>query len=44
MPAAVIMTILALEYGAAPRFVTSAVVASTVLSPVTLALLIAWLQ
>lgn len=44
MPAAVIMTILALEYGAAPRFVTSVVVASTVLSPVTLALLIAWLQ
>ena len=43
-PAAVITTILALEYGAAPRFVTSVVVASTVLSPLTLALLIAWLQ
>ena len=43
-PAAVITTILALEYGVAPRFVTSVVVTSTVLSPVTLALLIAWLQ
>ena len=43
-PAAVITTILALEYAVAPRFVTSVVVTSTVLSPVTLAILIAWLQ
>jgi predicted permease len=43
-PAAVMTTILALEYAVAPRFVTSVVVTSTVLSPVTLALLIAWLQ
>ena len=43
-PAAVITTILALEYAVAPRFVTSVVVTSTELSPVTLAILIAWLQ
>lgn len=43
-PAAVITTILALEHSVAPRFVTSVVVTSTVFSPVTLALLIWWLQ
>jgi predicted permease len=43
-PAAVMTTVLALEYAAAPRFVTSVVVASTLLSPVTLSLLIWWLQ
>lgn len=43
-PAAVLTTILAIEYAAAPRFVTSVVVTSTLLSPVTLSLLIAWLQ
>jgi predicted permease len=44
MPAAVVTTILALEYEIAPSFVTSVVVASTVLSPFTLTLLIAWLS
>ena len=43
-PTAVITTILAVEYAVAPRFVTSVVVTSTLLSSVTLALLIAWLQ
>jgi predicted permease len=44
MPAAVVTTILALEYEIAPSFVTSVVLASTVLSPFTLTLLIAWLS
>jgi predicted permease len=44
MPAAVVTTILALEYEVAPGFVTSVVVASTALSPFTLTVLIAWLQ
>jgi hypothetical protein len=44
MPAAVITTILALEFDAAPAFVASVVVVSTVLSPLTLTWLIAYLQ
>jgi predicted permease len=44
MPAAVITTILALEFDVAPSFVTSVVFASTVLSPFTLTALIAYLQ
>jgi malate permease and related proteins len=44
MPAAVVTTILALEYEIAPGFVTSVVFASTILSPLTLTLLIAWLR
>jgi hypothetical protein len=44
MPAAVVTTILALEYEIAPSFVTSVVFASTALSPFTLTLLIAWLS
>lgn len=43
-PAAVLTTILAIEYAPPPRFVTSVVVTSTLLSPVTLSVLIAWLQ
>jgi predicted permease len=44
MPVAVVTTILALEYDVAPAFVTSAVLASTVLSPLTLTPLIAYLR
>ena len=44
MPAAVISTILATEYGAAPGLVTSAVVLSTLLSPVTLTVIISLLK
>ena len=44
MPAAVITTILALEFDAAPAFVAGVVVVSTVLSPLTLTGLIAYLQ
>jgi predicted permease len=44
MPTAVITTILALEFDVAPNFVTSVVVFSTLLSPVTVTLLIAFLQ
>ncbi len=44
MPAAVVTTILALEYEVAPSFVTSVVLMSTALSPFTLTLLIAWLR
>ena len=44
MPTAVITTILALEFDVAPNFVTSVVVFSTMLSPVTVTLLIAFLQ
>ena len=44
MPAAVITTILALEFDVAPAFVTNAVFLSTLLSPLTLTPLIAYLQ
>jgi predicted permease len=44
MPAAVVTTILALQYEIAPSFVTSVVFVSTVLSPVTLTVLIALLK
>jgi predicted permease len=44
MPTAVVTTILALEFEVAPSFVTSVVCVTTVLSPITLTLLIAYLQ
>jgi len=44
MPTAVITTILALEFDVAPNFVTSVVCLSTLLSPVTVTVLIAYLQ
>jgi predicted permease len=44
MPAAVITTVLALEFDLEPGFATSAVFLSTILSPFTLVLLIAYLQ
>jgi malate permease and related proteins len=44
MPAAVITTILALEFDVEPSFVTSVVCITTLVSPVTLTLLIAYLQ
>jgi predicted permease len=44
MPVAVITTIFALEFEIAPEFVTSAVFVSTVLSPITLVPLIAYLS
>ena len=44
MPVAVATTILALEFETSPEFVTSAVFLSTVLSPLTLAPLIAYLH
>lgn len=44
MPVAVVTTILALEFKLAPEFVTSAVFVSTVLSPLTLVPLIAYLS
>lgn len=44
MPSAVITTILALEFDVAPGFVTSTVCVSTLLSPLTLTVLIAYLQ
>jgi predicted permease len=43
MPAAIVTTIIALEFDVAPRFVTSVVFVSTLLSPLTLTGLIAWL-
>jgi len=43
MPSAVLTTILALEFEVAPSFVTSCVTLSTLLSPLTVTLLIAWL-
>lgn len=43
MPSAVVSTILALEYDVEPSFVTSVVMASTLLCPFTLTLLIAYL-
>jgi malate permease and related proteins len=44
MPTAVITTILALEFNVAPNFVTSVVCVTTLLSPITLTLVIAYLQ
>jgi malate permease and related proteins len=44
MPAAVITTILALEFEVSPNFVTSVVCVTTLLSPLTLSVLIAYLQ
>lgn len=44
MPAAVVTTIIALEFDVAPSFVTSVVFASTLLSPFTLTALLAYLQ
>ena len=44
MPTAVVTTVLALEFDVDPAFVTSVVVASTAISPLTLTLLIAYLQ
>jgi predicted permease len=44
MPVAVVTTILALEFDVSPAFVTSAVFASTLLSPLTLTPLIAYLK
>jgi len=44
MPTAVITTILALEFDVSPNFVTSVVCLTTLLSPLTLTLLIAYLQ
>jgi malate permease and related proteins len=43
MPSAVLTTILALEFDVAPSFVTACVMLSTLLSPLTVTLLIAWL-
>ena len=44
MPTAVITTILAVEFDVVPDFVTSVVFASTLLSPLTVTLMIAYLQ
>jgi len=44
MPAAVVTTVLALQYEVAPSLVTSIVVTTTLLSPFTLTGIIAWLQ
>jgi predicted permease len=44
MPTAVVTTILALEYDVLPVFVTSVVLLATLLSPLTLTVLIAYLQ
>jgi len=44
MPTAVMTTILALEFDALPQFVTSVVCLATLLSPLTVTLLIAYLQ
>jgi malate permease and related proteins len=44
MPSAVITTIIALEFDVAPSFVTSVVVVTTLLSPVTVTLIIALLK
>ena len=44
MPTAVITTALATEYDVEPAFVTSTVVLTTLLSPITLTLLIALLR
>jgi predicted permease len=44
MPAAVVTTVLALEFNLDSAFVTSVVFLSTLLSPITLVLLIAYLK
>jgi hypothetical protein len=44
MPTAVMTTILALEFDAKPEFVTSVVCIATLLSPLTVTVLIAYLQ
>jgi predicted permease len=44
MPTAVVTTVIALEFDLEPAFVTSVVVASTLISPFTLTFVIAWLQ
>ena len=44
MPTAVMATILALEFDAQPQFVTSVVCIATLVSPLTVTLLIAYLQ
>ena len=44
MPAAVVTTVIALEFDLEPAYMTSVVVATTVVSPFTLTLLIAYLQ
>jgi predicted permease len=44
MPVAVITTVLAIEFELEPTFVTASVLASTLLSPLTLTLLIAYLK
>jgi predicted permease len=44
MPAAVVTTVLALEFDLDPSFATSAVFVSTLLSPFTIVLVIAYLQ
>jgi predicted permease len=44
MPAAVVTTVLALEFDLDPSFATSVVFVSTVLSPFSLVLIIAYLQ
>jgi predicted permease len=44
MPTAVVTTILALEYDVMPAFVTSVVLLATLLSPLTLTVLIAYLH
>jgi predicted permease len=44
MPVAVVTTILAVEFDVTPAFVTSAVFVSTLLSPLTLTPLIAYLR
>jgi malate permease and related proteins len=44
MPAAVVTTVLALEFDLEPSFATSAVFLSTLLSPLTLVIIIAYLQ
>jgi hypothetical protein len=44
MPVAVVTTILAVEFKVEPAFVTSVVFLSTLLSPLTLTPLIAWLR
>ena len=44
MPTAVVTTILALEFDVSPNFVTSVVCVTTLLSPLTLTLLIAYLK
>lgn len=43
MPTAVVMTVLATEYDLEPAFITTAVFTSTLLSPITLTPILAWL-